>query len=171
MAETDKTATPPWGDDFDAEKAWELITTLRAAEKTLKTERNAFKAERDELAVKVQGFEDAGKTEAEKADAKAQADAAELAKARRDLFVERALRKHAIPEELVEFLTGDDEESILAKAEKLAGLKSAKPDADATDTDAADAAASGRPKPGLKPGEGGDAPEEVDLDALVASIR
>ncbi|UVK59024.1 scaffolding protein [Microbacterium phage Cen1621] len=172
--------TPPWGDDFNAETAWTLIQNLRGELKTVKTERTTFKNERDALSQKVEEHENAGKS-AEELKAAAEKKAADdLAAARRELWIERALRKHGVPEELVEFLSGDDEEAILAKAEKLAGLgqKSDKSDADDAADKGGDASGdagtpqkNSRPASGLTPGHGGDDPEPLDLDALVLASR
>lgn len=173
------TDTPPWGsdDEFDAAKAWALIQGLREDKTSLSDKLAAATTARDALQSQVDEAANAGKSDADKAKADADKVAADLAAARRELYIERALRKHEVPEELAEFLTGDDEESILAKAAKLAGLGKGKTDDDADDEAAKAAAAaaaadtSKRPAPGLKPGHGGDDPEPFDPDALVASIR
>lgn len=46
--------------------------------------------------------------------------ATELAATRRTLYLERARRQHAIPDELVEFVTATDEADILAQVATLA---------------------------------------------------
>lgn len=168
----DKSTTPPWGEEenFDAARAWELIVDLRAERDGLKTEKATLTTERDALVAEKDAAASAGQTEAEKAEAAARKTADDLAAARKELWVERALRKHNVPEELMEFLSGDDEDAILAKAAKLAGLP-AKPsdegDKDA-DKDKPGAMPGGRPKPAFTPGHGGD--EDVfDPDAIVAA--
>ncbi len=179
MANTD---TPPWGsdDEFDAAKAWALIQGLRTDKAKLTDSLGEVTTARDALQSQVDEAANAGKSDADKAKADADKVAADLTAARRELYIERALRKHEVPEELAEFLTGDDEESILAKAAKLAGLgKPADADADAkaaADKAAADAAAaaadtSKRPTPSLTPGHGGDDPAPFDADAIAAAIR
>lgn len=178
MSDTaDKSQTPPWGDDFDAEKAWTLVQNLRGEVKAEKDKRTAAETARDDVQRQLTAIEDQGKTDAQRATDQATKTAEDLAAARRELYIERALRKHNVPEDYVEFLTGDDEDSILAKAEKLASL--GKPAQDDDSDDGANeqppadgsAPASGRPQPGLQPGHGGNDPEPVDIDALVASIR
>lgn len=164
---TDSTPNPAADDeweDFDAERAKNLITKLRGEVRSLKTERDTA---RDEVAALQAVDEDKADRGAETAPGDAEA----LAELRRELYVERALRKHSVPEELVEFLTGDDEDSILSKAEKLAGLNKA-PSADpAPSDDTAKPPAPTRPTPGLKPGHGGDEAPVFDPDAIVAAAR
>jgi hypothetical protein len=170
MADDKTTQTPPWGDDFDAETAWTLVQNLRGEVKGLKTDKVALKTERDAFEAKVTEFENNGKTAEELAATKAQADADALKAAQRELWTERALRKHGVPEELIEFLTGDDEEAILAKAEKLAGLKSAStPDPDDKGGDPTPPPST-RPASGLTPGHGGEETDPVNLDDIVASV-
>lgn len=172
---TDKPTTPPWGDDFDAERAWTLIQNLRGDVETVKTERDEARQERDDA--KAADPEAADKLTAAETRAKT---------AETSLWTERALRKHSIDEDLVDFLTGDTEEEILAKAERLAGRskpadsadngdkggadKGGKPDADA-DASAGDQGLPGTPKPSLTPGHGGDTPAPFDPDAIAAKAR
>jgi hypothetical protein len=166
MTDDNKTQTPPWGEveNFDADKAWTLILNLRKDVETLKTDKATLTTERDALVDEKAAAATAGQSEAEKADAAARKTADDLTAARKELWVERALRKHSVPEELMEFLSGDDEDAILAKAAKLAGLPAPKAEEPAAKDDAAKPA--GRPQAALTPGHGGD--ENVfDPDALV----
>lgn len=192
MADTDNPAKsddaqgkPPWGDDFDAERAWRLVQNLRAEVTDLKTERDSIKTERDQL-------KDSTGSESDKV--KAAEDRA--AKAEKSLWTERALRKHPELEEFVEFLDGDTEEAVTQKAERLAAIGSKKPaddkdgkdgakgDDDAKDgkkPDDADGAGSkpddapdglpGKPTPDLKPGHGGESPKPFDPAAVALKAR
>lgn len=161
--------------DFDAPRAQALITKLR---EELKEAKAATAAETEKAQA------------ASKALAKAEAAAKEAVeragKAERDLMVEKAVRKHDLDDDVIEFLTGETAEEIDAKAEKLArfGAKGKKPAAEEKaddkpgtddkpggDKPGGDDEGDGRPKPNLKPGHGGDAPEPVDTDAIVAKAR
>lgn len=155
---TSETA-PPWGDDFDPARAWNLVQNLRA-------ERDKARADRDALAEQVKTFD------AERATLTERAQSAE-----RSLWVEAALRKHPLRPDLsptaeadaLAFLTGDSAEEIERKAATLAALGAKGSPSPATP----DAGLTSRPSPRLTatPGHGddsGDAPK--DLDALAASI-
>lgn len=167
-------STPPWGDDFDAARAWTLLQNVRA---DLATAKDSITTERQARTV----AEDALKT----ADPEGKLAAAEkrAVDTEKSLFVERAIRKFPDLETLADLLTGDTEEEILAKAERLAKLgkpAEGKPDADADAAKAAaDAAAAdadkdglpGRPAPSLTPGHGAPAPVPFDADAIVSKVR
>ncbi len=131
---TDKTAampTPPWGsdEDFNPERAWSLIQNLRQEVAELKEAKTSADGEREAR---------------EAAEARA-------AEAERDLLVERTLRRHGIPEDLAEFIAGDTEEEIDARAERLAArLDKGEPVEEPTD----DLSDRSRPSPALTPGHG-----------------
>lgn len=170
----DKPTTPPWGDDFDAERAWTLVQNLRGDLDKLKTERDDARQERDDAKAASDSTESAEKLTAAEARAKA---------AETSLWTERALRKHSIDEDLVDFLTGDTEEDILAKAERLAGRSKPAEEKPSTDGDpkdgdkpaddkpAGDQGLPGTPKPSLTPGHGGDTSAPFDPDAIAAKAR
>lgn len=164
--------TPPWGDDFDAQTAWDALQAARAVEKKLKAEKAALSTELTTAQAKVTEFENAGKTADELKAASDKKAADDLAAARRELWIERALRKHAVDDEFVDFLTGDDEESILAKAEKLASLGKGKSDDPAPKAEDEGKTPAGRPtSTALTPGGGGTDPEPFDVDAFVLEAR
>lgn len=164
----DTPTTPPWGDDFDAERAWTLVQNLRGDVDKLKTERDEARQERDDAKAASDSPEAAEKLTAAETRAK---------NAETSLWTERALRKHSIDEDLVDFLTGATEEEILAKAERLAGRSKPadgdKPDGDKPDGDKPDGdkGLPGTPKLSLTPGHGGDSPAPFDPDAIVSAIR
>lgn len=177
MTDSTDTSTPPWGDDFDAERAWTLVQNLRADKDKLQGEKDTLTTE---LATERQAREDAEKA-AKDADPEGKLSAAEkrAADAERSLWTERALRKHAIDEELVEFLSGDTEEAILAKAEKLSkvgkpGTEKPKTDDEEKPDESADKPDGGlppRPTPDLTPGHGGDTPAPFDPEAIANNAR
>lgn len=154
----------PWTrEDFDAERAWRLVEKLRGDLSDAKTERDTLRSERQER-------EDAEKTETERLSGRLTDAEQKLADAQRAVYVERALRKHSIPEDLVEFLTGSTEEEITAKAERLAALGSGrKPEEDAAKGTQPDP--SGKPKPALTPGHGGEEEPTFDPAAIAKSAR
>ena len=168
---TDSTdQTKPWGDDFDEAKAWTLVQNLRGDKTTLQADLATARQALTEAETKAT----AGETEKDRAD-----------KAERALWTERALRKHpTVSEDFVDFLSGDTEEEILAKAERLsqvgqpkAPAEAPKPDDDAKpdgepkpDADAKPELP-GKPKPDLTPGHGADSTAAFDPDAVVAAIR
>lgn len=142
--------TPPWGDDFDPARAWKTIQTLRESEKELKR----LKAEQ-ERAEKER--EDAEKTEIERLSEERDRLKAELAARDREALVAKVAKDHGIPEDLVEFLTADTEEALVAQAERLGSKVKTAPADDLP----------GKPKPRLTPGTGSDdgvpseTPEEI----------
>jgi hypothetical protein len=167
---TDTPSTPPWGDDFDADRAWTLLQNVRGDLAKAKDDLTAERQARETAESALKDADPEGKlTAAEK----------RAADAERSLWTERALRKHEIDEELVEFLTGDTEEAILAKAEKLSKVR--KPETeepkdgdkpkDGEPGTGSEIDLQSRPAPTLTPGHGGDSPEPNDLDAIAAATR
>lgn len=160
----DATANP-WGDDFDAEKAWRLVTNLRE-------ELKAVKGERDTLKTQKQADESEGQSEIQKL----QTRLAELEKNSKDkdraLAIEKVLRKHPELEDIADLLTGDTEDELMAKADRLAKLGKKddagdgeqKPDASTTELP-------GMPKPNLVPGHGGEDKEPFDPVAIAKAAR
>lgn len=167
------TQTPPWGNDFDAEKAWTLIQNLRAEKAQLQTnvttERQAREAAEKALAdADVEGKVSAAEKRAQDAE--------------RGLSREKALRKFPVLdglEGLEEFLTGDTEEQILAKAERLASLGGGKktgtepePKEPAGNADAPkEPEIPGKPIPSLTPGHGGSDATPFDPEAIAKQAR
>lgn len=168
MTDTATPSTPPWGDDFDAEKAWTLVKNLRGDKEKLQGEKDSLTAE---LTTERQAREDAEKA-AKDVDPEGKLTAAEkrAADAERSLWTERALRKHEIDEELVEFLSGDTEEAILEKAEKLSRAGAAAASAPAEEpTPGADVPV--RPAPDLTPGHGGEPTPKFSPATVAAALR
>lgn len=81
--------------------------------------RRAAEKQVAELAAKVKEFEDASKSEAEKAAARAEAAEKALAEVTAKALRLEVAAEVGVPADLVEFLTGGDEESLRAQAEKL----------------------------------------------------
>lgn len=159
--------------EFDEDRAKRLIANLRDEISGLKEERNTLREEAD----KVEGLEERLATA--ESDTKA---------AQKALYVSRAQAKHGLSdEEAEEFLSDlDDEEKILARAERLAGLRGpgsqeenggegdGEGEENGGGSDEEDGGdLSGKPKPGLTPGTGGGSSDdgEIDEDALFEGAR
>jgi hypothetical protein len=157
---TDDAPKTTFSGDFDPERAARLIDNLRGEiadlKKDLGTARTAL-----------QEREDAEKSEAQKIADRAAAAEKAAADAKRALLIERATRKHSLPEDVVEFLTGDTEEEIEAKAARLASLGAPKKDGEETPP----ADLPGKPKADLVPGHGGEETAPFDPDAIAAAAR
>lgn len=159
--------------EFDASRATRLIENLREEVRTLKEERTSLKTEKQER-------EDAEKSEVDRLKDALTRSENETKEARRALHVSRAQAKHGLSdEEADEFLSGlDDEEKILARAERLAGLRGGsqvESGEESGEGEEESGEESGdlpsKPKPGLKPGSGAEADGDLDEDALVARAR
>jgi len=90
--------------------------------KALQAERDARKtAERTaaELAAKLKSFEDANLSELERTKKAAEESAAELATLRKENVRSKVALAKGVPADLIEFLTGDSEEDVAAKADLL----------------------------------------------------
>src|SRR5687767_4895379 len=107
--ESDDT-TEDWRSNFDAEKASARIAKLQSEAKNLRTR---------------------AKTAEEKAAGADEKDQT-ITSLQRELLQERVARRVGLPDELVERLRGDNEEELLADAEKLIGLVSSSPKATRT---------------------------------------
>jgi len=152
----------PWtAEDFDAERAWALVTNLRDNIAKLKDENSALHKEVDTFKSVASEREDAEKSEVEKAVARAEALATDLTKTQRELWAARAQAKHHVPDDLVDFLTGETEDDVFSKAERLAKTNDVK-----------DEPKPGIPQPRLVPGQGADndAPT-FDAESIAAKIR
>lgn len=156
-----ETSTPPWGDDFDAARAWATITSQREAEQALKAEIATLKTAAENLVPK--------------ADLDAALQRAETAEASvKTTKREAALAKAELPEELHAFVTADDEDGI---ADQIAKLTAALKPSGKTDDEASKPAddkgtpPAKRPEAGLVAGHGGEEPPVFDPDAIVAAIR
>ena len=154
------TQTPPWGADFDADRAWRLIQNLRS-------EIDKIKGERDTLASERQARDDAEKTDLQKLSDRLKAAEDSRGAAEHALLIERAQRKHQLPDDLMEFLTGTTEEEIEDKAKRLAAIKGGSEE-EQTDPNPDP---SGRPKPSLIPGHNSPESNQFDAAAVAKEIR
>jgi len=158
--------TPPWGNDFDAEKAWTLLQNVRKDKTDLIAEKATLVGQVAELQTAIQA----------KADEKLED---KLAAAEKSLFVERALRKHPEAEEFLDFLTGETEDEITAKAERLAKAGKPKGDPKPDDKKGDDKKGDETPNPAdlqrrpgenLTPGHGGEQTVAFDAKSIASEI-
>lgn len=164
--ESPEPGEPEFEGEFDEARAKALVANLRKDLASVKADRDAIKAERDTLKSAETERENASKTEAQRAAEELANAKAEAAAARREAWVTKAIAKHSLSDDVADFLTGDTEEAILERAERLASLGGG--NAPKSDGDPAPA---GRPAPELKPGHGGESEEPFDGAALAAEIR
>ncbi len=159
-------ATPPWGADFDAERAWTLLQNVRAdltAEKakvaTLTTERDDAVTARDAK-------------EAELVTVRADLDTAA-----RGAILARIVGKYPTLAGFEDLLSGATEEEVETSAKRLTSIATpatpAEPAAPAEPvTPEPDPALPPRPEPALTPGYTAEQPPApTDLDAIVAAAR
>lgn len=174
MADTENTETTateqkpaaetPWGEDFDAERAWKLVQNLRSERDDLKKKNTTYESER-------QAREDEGKSELQKLQDRAVAAEKAAKDAARELSLQKVLRKHPELEDFADLLTGDTEEELFAKADRLAAI--GKPKEPAEDEQKADEQPElpGKPTPNLTPGHGGEETTPFDPTAIALAAR
>lgn len=157
--------------EFDEARAARLIANLRDEVASLKEERNTLRDAEKER-------EDAEKSEVDRLKDALTAEQAKTKDAHRALYVSRAQAKHGLSDdEADEFLSGlDDEEKILARAERLAGLRGGSQEERGGEDDEDEESGEGaglpsKPKPNLKPGSGSDEGGDIDEDALFNGAR
>ncbi len=164
-----KETTPPWGDNFDAARAWKLVQDLRGDKENLKKERDEARSEAAE-------FRTAAEKSGEDRDKALQAAVERAEKAERDL----AIRKHNLPEDVLkdfeDYLTGTPEE-VDAKAARLAARLAPKPEEGKEGEEKETGAEKngdeipGKPKAALRPGHGGEEDAPFDPAAIAAKAR
>lgn len=119
-------AKPPWGtpEEFDPEKAWDLITKLREQ----KNDPSVAK-ELETLRADKSAREDAARTETERAEARAEAAEKTSAETAAELTRTKAALKWHLSEEDAAALEGIPADRVDAIAERLAGKAVATPKA------------------------------------------
>ena len=153
-ATTEPTAEPTAPAEVEAHDPQELGD---GGKKALSAERDARKAaERTaaELSAKLKSFEDANLSELERTKKAAEESAAELATLRKENVRSKVALAKGVPADLIEFLTGDSEEDVAAKADLLMARLSAP----------------GTPKP--DPSQGAKIPDyALNGDPLLADLK
>ncbi|GAA4981266.1 hypothetical protein [Actinopolymorpha pittospori] len=149
-------SAPKWEGDFNPDRAARLVDNLRGDNAKLKETLG-------DLQKRLGEKEDAEKTELQRIIERAEKAEREAAEHRTALTVAKAAREHGVPDELLGFLSGANEEEIQAKAKLLAeklGTAGKTPELP------------GKPKPKLVPGNGSDAdPGDLDPHAIAERIR
>lgn len=139
--------------EFDKERAEKLVTNLKNESKT-------YKQELAEAKAKLAEHERAKMSETEKLQADYKSATDELAALKREMQLQSVAKKHNLPEELTQFITGDTAEEMDAKAKLLADkLQPATP-----------ADVPGKPRLKPTPGNGADTAvaqlSQADLDGM-----
>lgn len=157
----------PFEGEFDPQRARDLIDKLRSTVKGLRSELREVTAERDTLRQAEQERADAEKSEVERATEAAEKAQAELANARRELWLTKAIAKHGLDEDARDFLTGESEEEVLTRAERLAALRGS------SASDAPKVTPAVRPTPALVPGHSAEpgGPTQFDPAAVASEVR
>lgn len=128
-ADTDKQPagqvdTPPWGDDFDAEKAWKLVRNLRADKEKLAA-RPVLSDEQQQQLDEYNALVEASKTDAQRREEAANAAQRERDEAQAELTRLRIAMRHGISEEDFDLLGSGTEEEVAARALKIAAKNEA----------------------------------------------
>lgn len=124
----------PWeesGEEFSAEKAWNLIQNLRS-------DRESLKAERDDFAGKVKSIEDEKLTEQERIKRDLDEARGQLAQVNQEKAMAQALADHSeLTKEDFDLIKGDTPEEVADKAAKLAARYASQAQAQAKSTNPA----------------------------------
>lgn len=145
--------TPPWGDDFDAERAWTLVQNLRG-------DKAKTQVERDELAAQIKAVEDAKLSDQDRVAKELETAKAELAESRRKV----ALTQYDLPDSALVFLTAESAEEIDKQASALAGLAPKKEEVTKQVADS-------RTKPALPNGQTDDIPTTPNYAEIARRAR
>lgn len=127
----------PWeSDDFDPERAWNLVQNLRG-------DVDKLKADKAQLSTKVDEFETANQTELERLTTRLQQTQAEAEEATRRALVAEVSAAKGLPMNLAKRLTGTTREELEADADELSALLTVEDGRPATPR---------RPREALRPG-------------------
>jgi hypothetical protein len=148
----EETKSPEWDGPFDPERAARLVANLRSDLEKAKAELVSAKSTVEEKV-------EAEKSELQRLSERAESAERELTETRSALTRLSVAKEFHLPEEMVGFLTGSEEE-MKAKAEQLSRF--VKRPADDVP---------GKPKATLTPGHGGDETPVFDPAKVAASVR
>ena len=121
QAAPEQKEAPPWGEDFDAEKAWKLVQNLRADKEKLAS-RPALTAEQQQQLDEYNRLVEASKSEAQRQQEAIEAAKREAETARAEAIRYKAAAAHGIGADHFDLLGSGTEEEISARAEKIAAL-------------------------------------------------
>jgi hypothetical protein len=146
----------PWtAEDFDAKRAWDLLTKTRGDLSKTKAERDEFKSKHDEA--ETAKLSDLQRTEKERDDSRTEATSLQLENARL-----KALIQHDLDEDDLEFIGGSTAEEIATRAAKYAERHKA-----AGNNDTKGIPPTNRPRPSLR-GGGNPGDSELSAEEIVA---
>jgi hypothetical protein len=117
-------AAPPWGDNFDAERAWKLVQDLRADKEKLAA-RPVLTPEHQAALGEHQRLIDLGKSELQRHQEAAAAAQAVADKATADAIRWKVAATHGIPSEDFDLLGNGTEEEITSRAQRIAAKNAA----------------------------------------------
>lgn len=118
------TEAPPWGGDFDAEKAWKLVQNLRADKEKLSARPALTEAQQQQLD-EYNALVEASKSEAQRKDEAAATAQRERDEAKAEASIYKVAIRHGISEEDFDLLGTGSEEQIEARAVKIAAKNEA----------------------------------------------
>lgn len=114
---------PPWGDDFDAEKAWKLVQNLRADKEKLAS-RPALTPEQQKQLDEYNRLVEASKSETQRLSEAAETARRDAETARAEAIRYKVAATHGLTADHFDLLGSGTEEEISARAEKIAALLS-----------------------------------------------
>jgi hypothetical protein len=117
-------AAPPWGADFDPERAWKLVQDLRADKEKLAA-RPTLTAEQQQQLTEYDRLVEAGKTEQQRLQEAATAAAQRAAQSEADAIRWKVAATHGIPAEDFDLLGSGTEEEITSRAQRIAAKNAA----------------------------------------------
>lgn len=115
---------PPWGADFDQERAWKLVQDLRADKEKLAA-RPTLTAEQQQQLAEYDRLVELGKSEQQRLQEAATANAQRAAQAEADAIRWKVAATHSIPAEDFDLLGTGTEEEITSRAQRIAAKNAA----------------------------------------------
>lgn len=156
---------PPWGEDFNPERAWSLVQNLREDNAKLKS-RPVLTEEHQQKLADWDALEQASKTEFERVQEDLQRTRRDAEAARAEAIRYKVAATHGIPADDFDLLGSGTEEEIAARAQRLAAYRAA---AEQAQQPVTPTAPQRRPVEQLRPGAT-PADAESEQDVLYASL-
>lgn len=115
---------PPWGEDFDAEKAWNLVQNLRADKDRL-SQRPVLTPEQQQKLDEYTRLEEASKSDAQRLQEESAAARLDAEKAQGEALRLRVAIEHGLGKEDIDLLGSGTQEEVAARAQRIADLRAA----------------------------------------------
>lgn len=115
------TAPPPWGDDFDPQRAWDKIQKANREAASLRKQVSELQPRAEQF----NALEEASKTEVQRMQEALEAANRSRDEAQGDALRLRIAHQHKLETDDLDLLGVGDEETLTARAERLAALRSA----------------------------------------------